>query len=79
MSSETTESTCYIKKAEVSEAALTIQQVVTLIISILIIILLLQIPTILYYNDQPSRAKSFIPSFGINLETCLVSSVKPRR
>ena len=75
MSNETTESTCHIKKAEIPEAALTIQQIVTLIISILIIILVLQIPTVLYCNDQPSQAKSFIPTFGINFETCLVSSV----
>jgi len=80
MSSEITESTCHIKKAEVSEAAtVTIQQVLILISSILIIVVVLQIPTILYYNDQPSRAESFIPTFGINFETCSVSPVKLRR
>jgi len=73
MNSKTTESKCSIKKAEVSEAAITIQQVVILIISILIIIVIFLIPTILYYSDKPS--KSVFPSFGIDFETCLVSFV----
>ena len=46
-------------------------QVVILITSILIMIVVLQIPTILYYNDKPSEPT--IPSFGIDFGTCSVS------
>jgi len=74
MNNKTTESKRSIKKVEVSEAAITIQQVIILIISILIIFVIFLIPTILYYSDKPS--KSIFPSFGIDFDTCLVSFVK---
>ena len=51
---------------------LTALTVVILIISILIMIVVLQIPTVLYFNDPPS-ASTTLPSFGINFETCSVS------
>lgn len=53
---------------------LTIRQVVILISSILIMIVVLQIPTFLYYNNKPPSEPT-IPSFGIDFETCSVSSL----
>ena len=83
MGSRITESTRHVAKeafgvqpktdAAVNPIALTIQQVVILIASILIMIVVLQIPTILYYNDKPSEPT--IPSFGIDFGTCSVSYI----
>ena len=80
MGSRITESTRHVAKeafeaepktdATVNPIAL---QVVILIISILIMIVVLQIPTILYYNDKPSEPT--IPSFGIDFGTCSVSYI----
>ena len=60
----------------VSPIVLTIRQVGILISSIAIMIVVLQIPTILYYNNKPPSEPT-IPSFGIDFETCSVSSLKP--
>ena len=78
MSSKITESTCHIAKEafgveppktdSANLIVLTIQQMVILISSILIMIAVLQIPTILYYNDKPSEPT--IPTFGIDFGTC---------
>ena len=51
------------------DSCLTSLTVVILVSSILIMIVVLQIPTVLFYNDPPS-ASTTIPSFGIDLETC---------
>ena len=51
------------------DSYLTALTVVILVISILIMIVVLQIPTVLFYNDPPS-ASTTLPSFGIDFETC---------
>ena len=52
---------------------LTIPQVLVLTSSILIMIVVLQTPTVLYYTDQPSELTA-LPSFGIDFESCSVSA-----
>ena len=51
---------------------LTIQQAIVLIISILLVIVILQIPTILFYENKPSLPTTY--DIGIDFETCTVSS-----
>ena len=54
---------------------LKVHQVVILICSILLMILLLQIPTILYYANSPSSPSvGSIAGFDINFKTCTVSN-----
>ena len=54
---------------------LKVHQVVILICSIILMILVLQIPTILYYVKSPSSPSSVvIPGIDIDFKTCTVSS-----
>lgn len=54
---------------------LKVHQVVILICSIILVILVLQIPTILYYVKSPSSPSSVvIPGIDIDFKTCTVSS-----
>ena len=54
------------------KTVLTVQQAVTLLVLILLMAVTLQVPTILYYNNQPS-----LPDIGqytgIDFNTCTVS------
>lgn len=53
---------------------LTIQQVVILIGLIVLVILVLQIPTILYYTNQPPSSSTRISFFNdVDFDTCSVS------
>lgn len=63
-----------IKKNVNAVTLLTVQQVVTLTVSILLMIVVLQIPTILYYVNTPSLPDTY--DIGIDFENCSVSSVK---
>ena len=63
-----------MKKNVNAVTLLTVQQVVTLTISILLMIVVLQIPTILYYVNTPSLPDTY--DIGIDLESCSVSFVK---
>jgi len=70
--SKSTEKVSKLQKNKTGlRSVLTIQQVVTLIISIPFMIMILQIPTILYYNNQPSLSTT--NSIGIDFDTCSVS------
>jgi len=53
---------------------LKVHQVVILICSILLMILLLQIPTILYYANSPTSPSSVDVGFDIDFKTCTVSA-----
>ena len=53
---------------------LTVQQVVTLLILILVTVGILQIPTILYYTNQPSLKDGLSIGIDIDFNTCSVSS-----
>ena len=80
----TLESTCYVKedskwkkipgilccKTDI-KTVLTVQQSVTLIILILVMVVALQIPTIVYYSNKPSLPTTY--DIGIDFETCSVS------
>ena len=54
------------------KTVLTVQQAVTLLVSILLMAVTLQVPTILYYNNQPSLP-SIGQYIGIDFNTCTVS------
>ena len=56
------------------KTVLTVQQAVTLVISILLMAVILQVPTILYYNNQPSLPDTG-HAFGIDFNTCTVSFI----
>ena len=51
----------------------TVLTVVTLIISIFLMTVILQVPTILYYNNQPSISTTYSIGPGIDFKTCSVS------
>ena len=53
---------------------LKVQQIVILVILILLTAVILQIPTILYYADQPSLSTSLSIGIDIDFDTCSVSS-----
>ena len=54
------------------KTVLTVQQAVTLLVSILLMAVTLQVPTILYYNNQPSLP-NIGQYIGIDFNTCTVS------
>ena len=56
------------------KTVLTLQQSVTLIILILVVVMALQIPTIIYYIKKPSMPTTY--DIGIDFETCSVSYVE---
>ena len=63
------------KKDEV-KTALTVPQAIILIISILLMIVTLQVPTILYYTNQSSQHTRPAYSIdGIDVKTCSVSFI----
>ena len=55
------------------KAVLTVQQAVTLIILILLMVVAVQTPTMLFYIKQPSLPTNY--DIGIDIETCSVSYV----
>ena len=55
------------------KTVLTVQQAVTLIILILLMVVAVQTPTMLYYIKQPSLHTTY--DIGIDIETCSVSHV----
>ena len=65
-----------MKKNVNAVTLLTVQQVVTLTISILLMIVVLQIPTILYYVNTPSLPDTYDIGIDLELESCSVSFVK---
>ena len=55
------------------KTVLTVQQAITLIILILLMVVTVQIPTMLFYIKQPSLPTNY--DIGIDIETCSVSYI----
>ena len=63
------------KKSGDVNTALTVPQAIILIISILLVIVTLQVPTILYYKNQSSQHTRAYSIGGIDVKTCSVSFI----
>ena len=63
------------KKNDDVKTALTVPQAMILIISILLMIVTLQVPTILYYTNQSSQHTRAYSIGGIDVKTCSVSFI----
>ena len=53
---------------------LSIKKAIILVTTILLVIVVLQIPTILFYNNRPSLPTTY--DIGIDFETCTVSFIE---
>ena len=65
---------CHTEKSDV-KTKLTASQATAFIISIILMIVTLQVPTILYYKNQPSLSTTYSIRNRIDVKNCSVSSI----